>query len=65
MCEMTDGHLSLHINVGQEGSLVVDAKSKDTMLIWQAERRTKDRAIESRCNWLEIQTVKRREHGKL
>ena len=34
MRKMSDGDLSFDINIGEEGSFVVDAKGKDAVLVW-------------------------------
>lgn len=59
------GHLVLLLDVGEEGSLVVDTEGEDAVLIRRDELGAEYSARFSATSWLESQTVERREHGEL
>lgn len=65
MCEVADRHLCLFIDVRPEWPLVIDAESEDAVLVRQAEGCAEKSAVGSCRGGLEVQTVKRREHGEL
>lgn len=64
MCEMTNRHFPLHVDVGQEWSLVIDAEREYAMLVWQAECSAEDGAIECCGYRLEVESVERRKHSE-
>ena len=43
--KMSDRHFPLHIHVGEEGPLVIDAERKDAMLIRKLEGTAEDGAV--------------------
>lgn len=54
----------LFVQIGQEGSLVVDFKVKDAVLIRQCKRGAIDGGGIGGSNALQVQAVKGREHGE-
>lgn len=64
MCEMTNRHFPLHVDVGQEWSLVVDAEREYAMLVWQAKRSAVDGAVGCCGYRLEVESVEWRKHSE-
>jgi len=64
VCVMADSNFVLLFDIGEEGTLVVDAEGKDSMLIGDSEARAVHSAGFRSESWLECEAVKRREHGE-
>lgn len=64
MGKMPDCHLSFDVNVSQERAFVVDAEGKDAMLIGKFECSTECSAVYGVRDGLEVQAMKRGEHGE-
>lgn len=62
--KMSDTDLPLFINVGKEGSLIVDAKVEDTVLVGKFKGGGINSAVRSLRNGFQRQTVEGREHGE-
>ena len=65
MGEVAVSHLVLLLDVGEEGTLVVDAEGEDTVLIGGHELGAEHSAGIGTAGGLEVQAVERREHGEL
>lgn len=65
MCHVSHGHRPLLVDVGEEGSLVVDAEVEDAVLVWKGERGGVESRVGSGEGGRRVQgeTVERREHG--
>jgi len=59
VCEVSDRDLTLFLDVGQEGTFVVDFEHEDAVLVWCAERRAEDRAIGCAGGRVQRDTVER------
>lgn len=65
MSKVADGHLVLFLDVGEEGTLVVDAEGEDAVLIRHCEVGAEDGAVFSAARRCKVQPVEGREHGEL
>lgn len=65
MCVVTDRDFVLLFDVGEEGTLVVHAEGKDTVLVRHRKARTVNSAVLRATDWLEIETVEGRKHSEL
>lgn len=61
---MADGDFVLLLDVGEEGTLVVDTEGKDSMLIGDDEARAVHSAVFRSEGRLESEAVERREHSE-
>lgn len=64
MGKVPDCHFPLDVNVSQERAFVVDAEGKDAMLIGKFECSTEHGAVYGVRDGLEVQAMKRGEHGE-
>lgn len=62
---VTDTNRMLLVDVGEEGSLVVDAEVEDAVLVGDLEGRAVDSGVGGRAEGLEVDAVEGREHAKL
>lgn len=65
MGKVPDCHFPLDVNVSQERAFVVDTEGKNAMLIGKFECSTEHGAVYGVKDGLEIQPMKRGEHGEL
>ena len=63
--EVSNRNLPLLIDVGKEGTTIVDSEVENAVLVGSLECNTKDCCVGSLRYRREIETVKRREHAKL
>lgn len=61
---VTDSDFVLLFDVGEEWTLVVHTEGENAVLIGNGKARSVDGAVFRATNWLEIETVERREHSK-
>lgn len=64
MGEMPNCHFPLDVNVSQERAFVVDAEGKNAVLIWEFECSAENSTVHSMRGGLEVQAMKRGEHGE-
>lgn len=64
MGKMPNCHFPLDINVSEERAFVVDAEGEDAMLIGKFECSTEHSAVDGVRDGLEVQAMKRGEHGE-
>ena len=65
MSIMADSHLVLLLNVGEEGTLVVDTEGEDTVLVGDGELSAVDGAVFRLGGRLEVKTMEGGQHGEL
>lgn len=65
MRKVADGDLPLFVDVGKEGSAVVDAEIEDTVLIGSLESGAEDGGVLSVCDRGEVHAVEGRKHAEL
>lgn len=64
MGKMPNCHFPLDVNVSQERAFIVDPKGKDAVLIGEFECSTEHSTVYGVRNGLEVQAMKRGEHGE-
>lgn len=64
MSVVADGHLVLLFDVGEKGTLVINAEGEDSVLVGNHEACAVDSAGFCPLDGLEVETVKGREHGE-
>ena len=64
MRKVSYSHLSLLLNVRQEGTLVVDFEGEDPVLVWQFEGCAEDGTVGCCADGVEWKAVEGREHAE-
>lgn len=59
MSEMSDSYFPLNIDIREEGSLVVDAKGEDTVLIGCLKSSAVKGTVDASRDWSEIEAMER------